>query len=208
MPGRDSARARCASRPALTTTTTSTVFSAADLEQQRHVDDRQASPRRRGGGEEGLAAARDVRVDDPFQPPQRRRVAERGGGEQAAIDVAVDPNAGKGRLDRLGFVGAVELAHRGVGVEHRRAEFGEHSADRRLAHRDRAGQAGDDHVRPFSAARRSASTSARNSAVTSGVLPNQRAKPGAAWRSSMPSPPTATQPRRHAASTSGVVSGT
>ena len=59
-------------------------------------------------------------------------------------------------------------------------------------------------VRPFSPARRSASTSARSSAVTSGVLPNQRAKPGAAWCSSMPSPSTATQPRRRAASTSGV----
>ena len=50
----------------------------------------------------------------------------------------------------------------------------------------------------------SASSSARNSAVTSGVLPNHSAKPRTAWCSSMPSPsavqvraPRAAQQRRH-----------
>jgi len=41
-----------------------------------------------------------------------------------------------------------------------------------------------------------------------GVAPNQRAKPGTAWCSSIPRPSTARKPRPRAAARSGVSSGT
>ena len=85
----------------------------------------------------------------------------------------------------------VELAHRCVGIECRRAEGDEHRRDRRLTHRDRAGQPGDDHRRRSSAAIMSASMSARSSGVTAAAgrtSARSRAQPGGG-ASRVPPPP-------------------
>ena len=55
---------------------------------------------------------------------------------------------------------------------------------------------------------RSASTSARSSAVTSGRRPNHNSKPRTAWCNSMPSPSAVFRPRAREAVSNGVSSGT
>src|SRR4030095_12933081 len=53
-----------------------------------------------------------------------------------------------------------------------------------------------------------ASISARSSSVTSGSIPHRACQAGGAWCSSIPSPSTVGLPRRRAAASSGVSSGT
>src|SRR3546814_3270183 len=79
----------------------------------------------------------------------------------------------------------------------------QHGSGCRLAHPDGAGEADDDHARPQPAA----STKARRSSVTCGSGPNQAAKQGRAWCSSMPRPSMTTQPRARACDSRSVCSG-
>ena len=180
MPGRASARARCAASLALTTRTRSTAACPRGLDQQRHVDDDDPPPLRGGPLEKRSAQPRHLGMNDRLQALQRPGIGEARSGELFAIDLPALDHAGKGGLHRLGARRAIEFAHRRVGVEHRSAERREHPGDGGLAHRDRTRQSRDDHERPFSAARMSASTSARNCGVTVGRTPNQRSNPGVA----------------------------
>src|SRR5690349_1049472 len=142
-------------------------------------------------------------MKDAFEPLQRRRIAEDARTQLAAIDAALPiGNAGKDR-DHSRHRGAPrrqEAMDGGVAVVDGYAEPAKHRGGRALAHADRAGEAENDHS--------VASTARRSAGVTSGILPNQAAKAGRAWWSNMPSPSTTTLPRRRAAASSGVSSGT
>ena len=211
MPSRASARRRCRLAGALTTRTTSTECSARVSNSSGNVEDGDPPPLRRRLAKERRPAGRDGGMNEPLQPLEGRRVAKHPLGKTRAIDAPLDKDAGKRVFDDLSLRARIECAHRRVGVEDRRAKGREHFGDGRFSHCDRAGQSRDHHApQPFAlcAARTSASTRARSSAVTSGRTPNQRSKAGAAWCSSMPSPPTTARPRPLARSMSGVVSGT
>ena len=125
--------------------------------------------------------------------------------ERRTIDDPVRDGAGKCFRDERGGGAAIERVHDRIGVVDGNAERPEHRRGRRLAHADRAGEAEHEGHRLPSI---SAAIRARSAGVTVGVTPNQRAKPGTAWCSSMPRPSTARCPCARACLRSGVSSGT
>src|ERR1700691_2413800 len=178
------------------------------LERQWHVDDDEATARGRRALDKVNARLGHRRMHQPFKALQRLCITQHPRSQSLAINLARDRDAWKRRLDRFRPVSGVESAHGVIGVECGDAELGEHAGDGRFPHRDRACQAGNDHCPAPYVAMTSASTSARSAGVTTGRLPNQRAKAGAAWWSSMPSPSATRSPRALAASISGVRKGT
>src|SRR3546814_11792781 len=78
--------------------------------------------------------------------------------------------------------------HDRIRIEHRHAFFGEHCADRRLAHADRSGEAENDHrMRSL----RSSASCSRGAGA-----PKKSSKAGAACPMSMERPPTVWGPIR------------
>ncbi len=71
-----------------------------DLEQERDVEDDQRGAALGRPAQEPVLNPPDQRVDDPFQPAQRRRVAEDPLAQQAAVDRAVFDRTRKGLGDR------------------------------------------------------------------------------------------------------------
>ena len=208
MPGRAKARARCTEFRRADDDDEINLRMPAGLNQQRHVDDRHSPALGRSALEEPGPRLGDRRMNQTFEPLQRIRIAQYARSEALAVDFPLDHDARKGGLDRFRVPAGVELSHRVVGVESRDAQLGEHGRDGRFPHRNRARQSNDDHRPSTRVAKTSASTSARNAGVTVGRAPNQRANPGAAWWSNMPSPSAARRPRALAASMSGVRNGT
>ena len=143
-------------------------------------------------------------VHDRLQSPKRAAVAKDMVTERRPIHRATPDNPGKRlthRRHRRAPRAQQFVDHR-VGLEHRHPEAREAARRRGLSHADGAGEPEDDH-RPVSPA-----TTARNRSVTAGVTPNQAAKPGRAWCSSIPRPSAVRWPRARAAARSGVSSGT
>ena len=142
-------------------------------------------------------------MEDGLQPGQRLRIVEDAGAERAAVDMALTDGAGKGGLDFRHRLAArpEQPMHRGIPLMHGDAHAAQQAGGGGLAHTDRAGEA--DHFHGANPA----TTARRRSSVTSGSTPNQAAKPGTAWCSSMPSPSTGARPRPRAAASRVVSSG-
>src|SRR6185295_10791881 len=123
--------------------------------------------------------------------------------ELLAVDGAVERGPGKRRFDKADRGPAMihQVMDAGIGVVHRDAHLPQGRCGGGLPHADRAGQAEDDHGMSFS-------TKSLRAGVTWGSTPNQAAKPGRAWCSSMPSPSTTAFPRALAVASKGVSSGT
>jgi len=177
---------------------------AARLEQQRYVENGEAMSGAARARQEGALLGADHWVKDRLQPGQRRAVAKDRVAQQRPVEHAVADGAGKGARDRTQGAAAsrLEPVDGRVGIEDRNARAPEKGGGGRLPHADPAGQADDPHPAP-----RSARTKRRNAASTTGSTPNQAAKPGRAWCSSIPSPSTTRSPRARAAASSPVSSG-
>lgn len=183
---------------------------AAGLEKQGNVE---AYQRRAAPGvtsDESLRFATYPRMQDRLQAPQGGGISKHPGAELAPVDAACDDDTRKGGIDRRHCSAAAghQAMHGRVGVVHRHAEAPQHIRRRRLAHTDRAGQAQDTGPAPTSTPFHfEARTNLRKAGVTLGSMPNQLAKPGAAWCSSMPRPSTVGLPRAAAAASRAVSSG-
>ena len=184
---------------------------AAGLEQQRDVDDGEpAAARRAPRRRTAPRLAATVGMDESLQARERRAVAEHAPREALAIDLAVDhARPGKAssirRAPRAGDRSRARRRRRRTPDAPGAANI---AADRRLAHRDRAGQSRDDHRSPRPPARRCRLDERRaESGVTSGRRPNQRSKAGAACaaacrarptaRARAPAPPRERRSQRH-----------
>ena len=154
--------------------------------------------------EERIGVCADQWMHDLLQPDDRLRIADDAARKLGAIDHAFLDSARKRRLDQGGRSAGIEAMHGLVGIVDGNAGIGEQLRRGRLAHADRAGEAEHDHF--FRSI--SATTSSRRLVDTSGITSNHFAKAGAAWCSSMPRPSTVFSPRRAAAASSGVFSGT
>ena len=146
-------------------------------------------------------------MQDAFEPAQRLGLPKNPGAQRSSVDAAgLVPRPGEGlfhKADRS-TSGRQQTMHLGVGVEQRQAHAPEHCRRGALAHPDRAGQAEDDHRSVLRVVR----TAERSSRVTRTGAPNQASNPGRPWCNSMPRPSTTRLPRRRAAASSGVSSGT
>ncbi len=183
------------------------ILLGPDLEQQRHVQYHQATAPRGGPLEKTPLAGAHHGVEDALEPRQRVPIGEHPAAEPLTVDPAIPDRAGKGRRDRRhrGTPRPQQGMHLAVGIEDGHAEPRKDPPGGRLAHANGAGEPQDHHHPPAPAD--ASSRKARNSAVTSGSMPNQAAKPGLAWYISMPNPSTTTFPRAAAAASSGVSRG-
>ena len=144
----------------------------------------------------------DQRVDDAFELRQRAIGFSDPMREGGAIDRAVLDGVRTELCDERDSLAAfgIEFMNNGVGVPNGDACIAEHLAGRCFAHADGASQA--DHEGSVHR-----STACLSCSSTSGCKPNQRSKPGAAWKSSMPRPSTVRQPMERACFRRGVSSG-
>ncbi|MEA2781056.1 MAG: hypothetical protein QOK29_2600 [Rhodospirillaceae bacterium] len=147
---------------------------APRLEEERDVENDQRPPGPPGSREKALLGPTHQRVEDRLQPLQRFWIAEDLGPERGAVDGTIAPDAREGGGHSLdgGAAGPEQAMHLPVGVMHGNSQPAQDFRGRRLAHPDRTGK--PDY---FHAAVR---TKSRSSGVTSGVMPNQAAKPGRA----------------------------
>ena len=127
------------------------------------------------GQKELRAIFRDKRVDSGIQAVEDSRVGLDQRAQGGAIDAAVGVN-GRGEKcangKRGGLAGLVKPVNGGVSVPDRKAFVGKHLCRGRFAHADGAGEAEDE--------RHAERTALRVASSTSGLVPNQRSKPGAA----------------------------
>ncbi len=121
------------------------------------------------------------RMHNRLKRAHRPGIAEDFPRQPCPVDLAVDGGSGKRCLYERHSLAFIEPMHRGVGIVHWHAGFPKEPGCRAFAHADGAGEADDEHHPPADLARISASMIARSSAVTVGVTPNHRAKPGTAW---------------------------
>ena len=134
----------------------------AAFEEKRDVQQRRGLAAPAGVRQKARLGPLHTGMEDRFQAPQRRAVAEDGGAELLAVDAGLDTaDVGKGREHRRHRLAPRrhQIVHREVGVEDGPAEGAEHRGRRRLAHGDRAGEADDHHLsrrraRPGRAGRR------------------------------------------------------
>ena len=201
MPGRARTRARCTSAGAETTTTVSTRDSPP-------VSNSRGMSKRIRGASAYLArnASRSSPTAGWTMASNRRSAAvivQHPFTQHRAIDPARPCRPGKGLLDRphQTAIRALQAVHRGIGVEHRYALFGEHRRDGRFAHADRAGQPDPDH------ATNSARSASSRASSRGGATPKNNSNASAAWPISMSSPSTVSSPRDRAAASNGVSSG-
>ena len=197
----------------------STSRLGARLVQKGNIQQDDAFASRARVRDEAFTLGPDERMDDGFEAPQGLRIAQDPTTQRHAIDDSVRDGAGKRNLDRSRGGAGIEPVHDRIGIEDRDAAFGKQRRGRALAHADRTGEAENEGCpgrRPGRRSRRrhgrgaamSASTTSRRAAVTVGIVPNQRAKPGRAWCRSMPRPPTVRRPCAAARRRSAVSRGT
>src|SRR5262249_21988851 len=145
------------------------------------------------------------------QPLQCGLITEDAPPEFGTIDHAILDDARKRRANLRDHrtVLAQQAVHLGIGIVNRDAESPQLLGCGGFAHADRSREAQYDH--PAFCHRRiqpnDSSTNRRSSGVTSGSMPNQAAKPGRAWCSSIPRPSTTRLPRALAALSSAVSNG-
>ena len=111
------------------------------LEQKGDVENNQPRTLFRRIRQEGMAAFRNQRMHNGFEPRERRRIAEHPRAKQSTIDNALAHGAWKRRLDQGSRRTFVESMDDSIRVMDRICLLPEHRGGCRFAHADRAGEA-------------------------------------------------------------------
>lgn len=201
---------------------------APRLEQQRNVQHRYRPPGSPCAREKHPFGLAHQGMQNRLEPGQPTRLSRHHGAQANPIHGTTADRAGKRRSNRRNRLPAqrTERMHGAVGIEHRDAGPAKDLRHRRFAHPHAPGEPDHPHRRLLHAcithfatktayppgatwARpRSRTRKSKTARSTDGVTPNQTAKPGTAWCTSIPRPPTVRRPRARAAARSGVSSGT